>query len=290
MTTSAVAPLERPGKGRGLLDVMRHRYLLRLLVKKETQLRYRGSLLGWAWSYIKPAAQFAVFYLAIGEFLGGNKSMPNFAVYLFSGLILVNFFSEGFDNATRSIVNNSALVKKIYLPRELFPVSSVIVAFVNFLPQLVILLIASFFVGWHPNLYQLAALVLAMATIALFAVGLGLIFCAVNVGLRDAQSVVEVIVLFTMWLSPVFYHIEQVQESLPGWAFTIYQLNPITAAVGAIHFGVWYPTTDESQQWLQLVGPGALSYTFIGLLVSCIVLVIGQLLFKHLEQNFAQEL
>ncbi len=282
--------LERPGRSLGLVDVVRSRYLLSLLVGKETRLRYRGSLLGWLWSYVKPAAQFAIFFVAMGQFLGLNKTMPNFAVYLFSGLILVNFFCEAFDNATRSIVNNAALVKKIYLPRELFPVSSVIVSFVNFFPQLLLLLTIVLFVGWRPNALQLAAIPLAMLIAGLFATGLGLMFCAVNVALRDAQNVVELIVLFTMWLSPVFYHIDLVAKALPDWAFLIYQLNPITAAVRAFHFAVWLPTTDQSPAAFTLMGPNALSMAGVGLLVAVGFVFLGQFVFRRMERDFAQDL
>jgi ABC-2 type transport system permease protein len=285
-----VPALGQPGKGLGLLDVFRNNYLLTLLVRKETRLRYRGSILGWLWSYVKPAAQFAIFYLAMGQFLGLNKSMPNFAIFLFSGLILVNFFSEAFDNATRSIVFNASLVKKIYLPRELFPVSSVIVSFVNFFPQLLLLITVALFFGWHPSLMQLAAIPLAILIIGLFATGLGLMFCAVNVSLRDAQNVVELIVLFTMWLSPVFYHIDLVANALPSWAFLLYQLNPVTAAVRTFHFAIWLPTTDQSASVWTIMGPNALSMAGIGLVVAIGFVFLGQFVFHKMEKDFAQDL
>ena len=129
-----------PGQGRGLLEVFRWRYLLRLLVRKETSTRYRNSVLGWVWSYVRPAAQFIIFYLVMGVFLQMARGIENFAMYLFSGIIVINFFSEGFSNATRSLVDNAHLVRKIYMPRELFPVAAVIVSFVHFLPQAAVLL------------------------------------------------------------------------------------------------------------------------------------------------------
>jgi ABC-2 type transport system permease protein len=286
----SVPALEQPGRGLGLLDVFRNNYLLLLLVRKETRLRYRGSILGWLWSYVKPAAQFAIFYLAMGEFMGLNRSMPNFAIFLFSGLIIVNFFAEAFDNATRSIVVNSSLVKKIYLPREMFPVSSVIVSFVNFFPQLLLLIAVASFVGWHPSWIQIAALPLAILIAGLFATGLGLMFCAVNVALRDAQNVVELIVLFTIWLSPVFYHIDLVARVLPEWLFVLYQLNPVTAAVRAFHFAIWMPTTDQSPAVWTIMGPNALTMAGIGLLGAIGFVFLGQLVFRRMEKDFAQDL
>lgn len=290
MTALDGMPLQQPGRSHGLFGVWRHRYLLRLLVKKETGLRYRGSLLGWAWSYVKPLAQFAVLYLAMGEFLGLNKSMPAFPVYLFSGLVLTNFFSEALNNATTSIVANAPLIKKIYLPRELFPLASVLVSFVNFFPQLIILLGACMFLGWHPSIVQLLAIPLAILSVAIFATGLGLAFSAINVAFRDAQNVVEVFLMFTMWLSPVFYHMDAVQNALPGWAFTIYQLNPITGALGAFHLATWFPTTSMGAQELTVLGPGALTFGVISLVVSTAFLLVGQFIFRKLEGNFAQDL
>ena len=109
-------------------------------------------MLGILWSYIKPGVQFLVFYIAMGMFLGLERGMHNYAVYLFSGMIAINFFSEGFGNGARAMVVNSALIRKIYLPRELFSLSTVWVALVHFVPQIAVMLLACFLVGWSPDL------------------------------------------------------------------------------------------------------------------------------------------
>ena len=143
--------LTEPGKGKGLLEVFKRVYLLRLLVHKELRARYRGSFLGMLWSYVKPAIQFIVFYFALGVFLQMNRAIENYSIYLFSGIILMNYFTEVFANCTRSVIVNAPLVKKIYLPRELFPVSSVIVGIVHFLPQLLVLVLGALLYGWFHN-------------------------------------------------------------------------------------------------------------------------------------------
>ena len=136
MTTTISGELTRPGLGGGFRDLRQSSFLLKLLVRKELKVRYRGSVLGLLWSYVKPAVQFLVFYVALGVFLGLERSaknpdgLSNYAVYLFSGIVLINFFSEALGNSARSIVNNGNLIKKIYLPRELFPVASVWVWYV----------------------------------------------------------------------------------------------------------------------------------------------------------------
>ena len=276
----------RPGTGSGLADVARHRYLLRLLVRKEVGVRYRGSVLGWLWSYVKPAAQFAVFFLALGIFLKMNTSMPSYPIYLFSGVCLTNFFTEAFSNATRSLVDNAALIKKIYLPREMFPVSSTLVALVNFLPQAAVLLIVCLIVGWHPSLLQFVGILLGIVLIALLAIGLGMLFGAANVVFRDSQNFVEIIVMVVAWLSPVLYPFTLVQQALPTWAFAVYQLNPITAAINLFHAGFWYPTTDGSVP----LPPHLYLFASAATVICLIILGIGQVVFRKLEGRFAQDL
>ena len=148
-----------PGSGRGLLDVYGDRFLLKLLVRKEIKVRYRGSVLGLLWSYVKPLVQFLIYFVALGIFLNLQRGTPNYAIYLFAGIVLVNFFTESLSNATRSIVDNRDLIRKIYLPRELFPVATVWVSAAHFLPQLLVLVGACLVVGWTPSMLQLAAVV-----------------------------------------------------------------------------------------------------------------------------------
>ncbi|MFF2390818.1 ABC transporter permease [Agromyces sp. NPDC058104] len=275
-----------PGSGRGILDLLRYRYLLRLLVRKGILTRYHGSVLGWVWSYVKPAAQFAIYYLVVGEFMGFTRGIDSFPVYLFSGIVVINLFNEAFGNATRSIVGNKALVKKIYLPRELFPIADVFIAFVHFLPQLSILVVVCLFTGWVPTAIQLLGAVLAIVIVLLLATGLGLLFGAINVPYRDSQNVVELILMLVTWTSPVLYSFTMVRDKLPEWLFGLYMLNPITAAVELFHSAFWFPTTIETAErpehlWL-LAGISAVA--------ALVTLLIGQLVFRRLEGRFAQEL
>ncbi|WP_448003859.1 ABC transporter permease [Agromyces bauzanensis] len=275
-----------PGVGRGVLDVFSYRYLLRLLVRKGILTRYHGSVLGWAWSYVKPAAQFLIYYLVMGVFLNLNRGIEAFPVYLFSGIVVVNLFNEAFGNATKSIVNNKALVKKIYLPRELFPIADVFIAFVHFLPQLSILVVVCVVVGWVPTVVQLAGAFLAMLIVLLLATGLGMLFGSVNVSFRDSQNVVELILLFATWTSPVLYSFTMVRDTLPTWLFDLYMANPLTAAVELFHSAFWFPTTSEAAErpehlWL---------FAGLAVVIAVVTLLVGQLVFRRLEGRFAQDL
>lgn len=285
--------LETPGRGAGLADIVRSRFLLKLLVSKELKVRYRGSVLGLVWSYVKPGVQFIVFYIALGVFLGLEKSdrnpggLPNYAIYLFSGIVLINFFTEALGNASRSIVGNGGLIKKIYLPRQLFPMASVWVSGVHFIPQILILIVACLFNGWRPNALQLAAAVGGFVIVALLATGLGLLFGAVNVYFRDAENLVDMLLMIATWASPVLYSWVMVKEQLGTTFFNLYQLNPLTVGVETFHYAFWLPTTDGAEP----IPPHLLSFWLpVGLALSAAVLLLGQLVFRRLEGRFAQEL
>lgn len=271
---------------RGLIDVFRRRYLLSLIIRKEVQIRYRGSALGWLWSYVKPLVQFAVFFIAIGVFLGMNGRVENFPLYLLAGTTLVSFFNEAFMNATRSLVDNAALIKKIYLPREMFPVASMLVAAVNTAPQIVVILIIALLMGWTPSIVGVCAIVFGFAIVAVLATGLGMLFGAVNVSFRDAQSFVEIIGMCAVWASPVMYQWQMVANSVPGWAFILYRLNPLTPAVELFHLGLWAPVTMSATGTL----PSLWQFATIGFATAVAALVIGQIVFTRLEGRFAQDL
>lgn len=277
---------QSPGRGRGVLDVFRRRYLLNLLVRKATATRYRNSVLGWTWSYVKPAAQFAVYYFVMGIILNIHRDVDNFAIYLFSGIVIINLFNEGFGNATNSIVDNGALVRKIYLPRELFPVAAIIVAFVHFLPQMAVLLAICLLLGWTPSLLGIAAVLAGVLIVLVFATGLGLFFGGINVRFRDAQNVVEIIRMFSTWTSPVLYMWTLVIDKMPPWLFHIYMSNPLTVAVEFFHYGFWAPTASSTPG----LPPHFGVYAVVAGVVSLIMLVIGQLVFRRFERSFAQDL
>ncbi|WP_237185395.1 ABC transporter permease [Rothia nasimurium] len=293
MNKQVTPPLSPPGRGRGLRDVFQNRYLLRLLVDKEIQVRYRGSVLGILWSYIKPGVQFSVFYIAMGLFLGLERGMQNYAIYLFSGMIVINFFSEGFSNGAKAMVVNGALIKKIYLPRELFSVSTIWVALIHFLPQIVVLLIACFFAGWSPDLKQLGAALVAMIIIMVFSAGLGLIFGVANVFFRDSENIVDMLLMVATWFSPVLYSWTMVRDTLYSWVITVYLMNPLTVAVELFHYAFWMPTLSEEALALPTsqIPPHLLTlWVPVALGVSLVTLFLGDLLFRKLEGNFAQEL
>lgn len=276
---------DTPGKSRGMIDVFNHRYLLQLLLKKGIATRYYGSALGWVWSYVRPAAQFLMYYLVIGVVMGGRDDIELFPIYLFAGIVSVNLFSEVLRNTTSAITDNKALVQKIYLPRELFPIAAVGVAFVHFLPQALLLLVVALLWGWTITWFQILAFLVGITLIITFALGLGLFFGAINVAYRDAKNFVDIILMFSTWASPVLYSWLLVRDRAPEWLFNIYMSNPMTAAVEMFHEAFWVPIVNSPERPPQLI-----NYTLIAGGVAIATFIIGQLIFRKLEGSFAQKL
>lgn len=281
-----------PGESAGLLEIIRKPYLTRLIVHKELRQRYRGSMLGMLWSYAKPATQFLVFYFAIGVFMRMNANVPNYVVYLFSGVVVINYFTEIFGNATRSVVGNAPLVKKIYMPRQLFPVSSLWVALAHFGPQVFILVIGALFFGWIPTPMALFAIAMGFTIVSLFALGIGLFAAALNVLYRDTENFVDLILMIATWVSPVLYTWKMVYDAFAShdlhFLWYLYQLNPVTVAVELFHYGFWEMTLDPASAPQNVPDLGM--WTLIALAVSFFTLILGELAFRRMDSRFAQEL
>jgi ABC-2 type transport system permease protein len=275
-----------PGANRGLFDVLRRRHLLALIVRKEVQIRYRGSVFGWLWSYVKPLVQFVVFYIALGFFLNLNRSIDYYAIYMLAGITIVTFFNESFSNGTNSLVSNASLIKKIYLPRQMFPIASMLVALVNSLPQVIVVIAIAVFFGWAPTALNVAAILLGVIIVAVLSSGLGMLFGAINVTFRDAQSFVEIIVMCAVWASPVMYRWDMVASKIPEWLFTLYRLNPLTPAVELFHYGIWSPLNPTNAEPM----PDLWLFSVIALMSALVMLLVGQAVFRRLEGRFAQDL
>ncbi|MQA85794.1 MAG: ABC transporter permease [Streptosporangiales bacterium] len=286
--SSAEAPeLVEPGRGGGLVGVLRRRYLLRLLVRKELRVRYQGSVLGMAWSYIKPAVQFGVYFFVVGLFLGLRDRIEDFPVYLFSGMVLIHFFIENFNSATRSIVQNRSLIRKVYLPREMFPVASLLVSCVHFLPQLVILLLGALAAGWTPSPVGLGASVLGFFIVATLGMAVGLLFAAFNVFYRDFEKIVDVLGIVITWSAPMIYPWTAVRDVFgDGWLLQTYLANPLVTAVSLFQHAFWLPGTSGGFEFPpHLFVRGLISLGAILLLVG-----VAQFLFSRLNSRFAQEM
>jgi ABC-2 type transport system permease protein len=273
------------GTADSVRGVWRYRELLDLLVRRELKARYKDSALGFLWSLIRPLTQLLIYYIAIGKFLGAERSIPDYAVYIFTGLTAWTLFSEIISTGTGSIVANGGLVKKIYLPREVFPLSVIGSAIFNFVIQFLILVAAALLSGYPPTLAGYGYVLLGTAVLLVYATAAAFLLSAVNVYLRDVQYLVEVVLMVGFWLSPIVYAWSFVNVALQSeFLNALYLANPVTLAVLAYQRGIWVAGSGLPQ-------PTDLGFRLvIVLLVGLPVLWICQRVFARLQNNFAQEL
>ncbi|GAA2984258.1 ABC-2 type transport system permease protein [Microbacterium terrae] len=277
----------RPG-GK-LREIFSRGELLNLLVRRDLQARYRDSVLGFLWTVIRPLIQFLMYFIVLGQFLRAAEGIPQFAIYLFSGLTLFAFFSDMVFGATGSILNNAGLVKKIYLPREIFPLASIGAAGFMFTVQLVILLAAAIAVQALPDAVQMLWFFPSVVLILVYGLAIGLLLSALNVYLRDIQYLTEVVMMLAMWGSPIVYSWQMVQDaisrfSLPSWVLEIYAANPITIGVLGFHKAFWGEGTPAD--YPENLGLRMAIATVVGL----VFLVFSHRSFIRMQGNFAQEL
>jgi ABC-2 type transport system permease protein len=282
------APLAPPSANTGLLEVFRRRYLLRLLVRREISARYQGSFLGLFWSYVQPAAKLAMYYFVIGVIL--NKGIENFAIHLFAGLVVVHYFTETFSAGTRSIVRNKSLVRKMAVPREMFPVASMLVSAYHVVPGMVLLTSFCVVLGWRPDPVGMAAAVLGFALIAVLGTALALVFSAANVFFRDFSNVVQTLTQFTTFSVPMIYPYSEVSKRFGEYAY-LYLINPMAEAVLLFQRGFWVGTTENPEQTIAEHMPDNLfTLGFIHLGVALVLLGVAQLVFTRLENKIPERL
>lgn len=287
---AALPPLVNPAPTAGLLEVFRRRYLLKLLVRREISARYSGSFLGLMWSYINPLSQFLIYYFIVGKAFQLHDSIPNFSIHIFSAIIVVHFFTETFNAGTRSIVRNKAIVRKMAIPLEMFPVASMAVSFYHVGPQLIIITLVCLALGWTPDPTGVAAVVLGIAIIMVLGTALALMFSAANVYFRDFSSFVSILTNMVRFGVPMIYSYSQVDSRFGSFA-EYYMLNPIANAVCLFQRAFWYGTAENDQEQALMVLPDDLLVRGVWVLVACLViLAIAQLIFRRLEHHIPERI
>jgi ABC-2 type transport system permease protein len=279
------------GTGASLADIWNHRELLARLVRREVKSRYKDSRLGVVWSLFRPLVQLLIYYFAIGQIMGAARATPDFAVFVFIGLTMWMLYSEIISGGAGSIMGNAGLVKKVYLPREIFPLAAIGSALVNFLVQFGVLIVGiavlSYFT-WSPSLLLAP---LAFVTILVFGAALGMLVAAVNVYLRDVQHFVEIYLMVFFWASPIVYPFTFVHDKIgSGWLEEIYLASPVTLSIIGAQKALWSAGTNAAGGIEQYWPPELELRLVIALAVSVVFLWLSQRVFARLQGNFAQEL
>ena len=284
------APLRPPSSDQGLVELVRHRYILKLLVRREIAARYQGSVLGLVWSYVNPLSQFFIYFFVMGILFGRANRVQDFAIHVFAGLIIVHFFIETMNAGTRSIVRNKSLVQKMAVPREMFPVASMLVSLFHVFPQVIILVIATTIAGWKPDPMGMVIGVIGLLISMTLGTALALMFSAANVFLRDVSNAVNVLTNFVRFGVPMMYPYTLVAIRFHGHT-DLYLLNPIVEAVLAFQRAFWVGATSNPARAAALDMPPHLFWLCIrALLISLAVLAIAQSTFSRLERRIPERL
>ena len=208
----------------------RYRELLGGLIRKELKVKYKNSVLGFAWSLLNPLLVLIVYWFAFGVILG--NTMPRFPIYLLCGVLVWNFFSGGVQSGTTSVVLNASLVKKVSFPREVLPLASIGAAAVHFVLQGIVLGAALFVFGHGVAWNYMILLPLAIIVMVVVSAGLAVILSAVNVQLRDMQHFLELLLIVWFWATPIVYPFEQAAQKLHhGWDKVLYFANPLLGVI-----------------------------------------------------------
>jgi len=282
--------------GERLRILVAHREILANLVRKELKVKYAASVLGAVWSLLNPLVYLGVFTF-VAKVLGAG--IPNYPVYLLSGLLAWNLFSASMGPGARAVLDNANLVKKVAFAREILPLSAVGVGLVDFALQSAVLLIYIVVSGYGLHLPELALWPLAFVTLLVLTTALSLWFSAWNVRYRDVGHLLNIALLVWFWATPIVYAEYQVQHLASendvggAGALALYFLNPMVAIVAGFHRALYGTVTPiagqdpvlfhESLAWVA----GVVTITLV---VSLVGLRLAWGYFFNRSGDFAEEL
>lgn len=247
----------------------KYRYLLYELVKKDIKLKYRSSYLGLLWTLLEPILTTLVLNFIMGPLLGrGNKY---FVIYILTGRLLYSFFSAATKTAMRSIRRYSGMIKKVYVPKYIYPLSTILSNFVIFAMSLVVLIFACL-IKQVPITKHMLLVLPSLIILFVLCLGVGLFFATFSVYFRDLEYLWDVGLMLIMYCSAIFYYPEQLGDKLK-----ILELNPVYAIIAncrqAILFGV-----DQ-----QAFNMNYLAYSAV---FSIVTLVAGLFVFVKNQDKF----
>ena len=256
---------------------MRYRFLLKELVIKGIKLKYRRSYLGLIWTLLEPLLTSLVLNLVFGTFFQREGKELPFIVYILIGRLVYSCFSGSTKIAMRSIRANQAMIKKVYVPKYLYPLSSVIYNYILFLLSLIVLVFMMLYKGVMPTL-TIFQIVIPLFTLFIMSIGTGLLLATVCVFFRDLEYLWDVILMLIMYCSGIFYYINRMGDNIA----TVIKMNPLYCIIDNVrclaagHNLFTYYDNGASQ--FKMMG---YSFGF-----SVIVLVLGIILFKKHQDKF----
>ena len=198
----------------------RYRYLIERLVSRDFNTKYRQSILGVLWSFLNPLLTMLVYYIVFSTVFKNN--IPNFPVYLLTGIVMFNYFSEATGMGLESITCNASLITKVYVPKYIYPLSRVCSSLVNLLISLIPLLIVVLLSGARIT-RAILLLPIPILSLAIFSLGMSLLLATSNVFFRDTKFLWSVLIMMWNFLTPIFYP----ESIIPASLTAVYHMNPL---------------------------------------------------------------
>lgn len=252
-------------------EIYEYRELLKTSVKKEIRGRYKNSFLGVIWSFLNPLLQIMVYAIVFPLIL--RNTQENYVIFLCCGLIPWTFFSTGINRSAFTIIENGNIVKKVFFPREILPISVITSEAVNFMISTIIILAFVIFGGLGISKYILFYPIILIVQYFLV-LGISFIISSITVYLRDIQHFIGVLLQLLFYAAPVVYAPSSIPENFK-W---ILNLNPMTYIINA------YRDIFYNQVKPDFIGLGTI------FVISILVCVIGQFIFNKLQKGFAEQL
>jgi len=259
-----------------LSELWEYRELLFFLVWRDIKVRYKQTLLGASWAVLQPLLTMVVFTIFFGNLAGIDSDGLPYPIFSYTALLIWTFFAQGLTQSSQSLVGSANLIRKVYFPRLIIPLSSILAGAVDFAIAFIVLLGMMAYFGIWPSvtiIYLPLLIVLAFAA----ALGTGLWLSALNVAYRDVKYVVPFFVQMWLFVTPVIYPTSAVTERLehlqiPGW---FYGLNPMTGVVEGFR---WCLLGVDSHPWPLIAASAG---------VSILLVITGALYFGRMEKTFA---
>lgn len=243
----------------------KYRFLLKELVIKGVKLKYRRSYLGIVWSLIEPILTTIVLVIVFGTLFGNTKE--SFPLYIVCGRLLYSFYSSGSKQATTSIRRNSSMIKKVYVPKYLYPLADILFNFIIFFISLLVLIPIAIYTKTAPTVL-IWQVIPALILVLLFTIGSGMMLSPLHVFFRDVEYLWNVMLLLIMYMSAIFYYPERLLKSGYYW---VLKYNPLYCIIDIFRGGI--------------LGYQAPLWDFVYAGVICVVTIVIGTVFFHKKQD-----
>ncbi|MBQ7275104.1 MAG: ABC transporter permease [Clostridiales bacterium] len=253
-------------------EIYEYRLMIYSLVKRDLRGKYKGSVLGFMWTFVNPLLQLLVYNMVFSIIM--KAGVEKFYLYLFVGLIPWLFFSAAITGGSTCIIAQKDLIKKIRFPREIIPISFVTSQFVNMLLSFIVVILVSLVSGVHLTIGGILCLPVIMLVEYIMALGIALISSSLTVYFRDLEHILAIIAMAWLYATPICYP----ETMVPEKYLSLYRLNPVTPIVNAYRDVLYYGRTPDLTTLLIAIG------------IGLVTVLIGVLVFGRLQRRFAEEL